>query len=133
VYAEAGLAQRRSGFGWFTEMGQLSEDAVRREKYYLAIQATFLPSWPTKYSELKNWLKFRKMIVINPEAKKAVVGVIGEIGPNDWMQHQFGGSPELIREGQIWHSQSNGRVLVFFINDIDQKVPLGIKDLTYKR
>ena len=125
AYLEAGMAPNRGAFGWFTENGQLTETAIQREKYYFAVQTLYLPDWNTNYDELKPWYKFRKMVVINPAEQMAVVGVVGDAGPSLWVKKQFGGSPEVIREGQIWSPKSKGRVLLFFINDPDDRVPLG--------
>jgi hypothetical protein len=129
TYQEAGLAARRSRFGWFTEMGQLTPAAIQREKYYFAVQAEFLPEWSKDRQHCKEWLKYRKMIVINPYARKAIVGVVGDIGPTNWLQEQFGGSPEVIREGEIWSLDSQGRVLLLFVHDLEDKVKLGPIDL----
>jgi len=125
AYIEAGMAPNRGAFGWFTENGQLTETAIQREKYYFAVQTLYLPDWYTNYAELKPWYKFRKMVAINPAEQMAVVGVVGDAGPALWVKKQFGGSPEIIREGKIWSPKSKGRVLLFFINDPEDRVPLG--------
>jgi hypothetical protein len=128
-YREAGIAERRSRFGWFTEMGQLTPAAILREKYYISIQAELLPEWAEKRAEFKEWLKYRKMIVVNPFAKKAIVVAIGDIGPANWLQEQFGGSPEVIREAEVWSLPSQGRVLLLFVHDLEDRVKLGPIDL----
>ena len=124
-YQEAGIAPNRGAFGWFTENGELTENAIANEKYYFAVQTLYLPNWNSEYPTLKPWYKFRKMIVINPAEKIAVVGVVGDAGPAAWIQKQFGGSPEIIREGKIWSPKSRGRVLLLFVDDPDDKIPLG--------
>jgi len=124
-YREAGLAQLRSQLGWFTELGQLTPDAAAREKYFFAVPISFLPDWPKKSQEIKTWYKYRKMIVMNPVERRAVVGVVADIGPHNSLQYQFGGSPEVIRESLVWSYQSRGKVLFLFVNDFDNKVPLG--------
>lgn len=125
AYREAGIASQRGAFGWFTDGGQLTEEAIAREKYYFAVQTLYLPDWNSHYEELKPWYKFRKMIVINPAESMAVVGVVGDAGPAKWVKKQFGGSPEIIREGKIWSPKSHGRVLLFFVDDPENKIPLG--------
>ncbi len=125
AYIEAGVAPNRGAFGWFTENGQLTETAIKREKYYFAVQTLYLPDWNQNYDELKPWYKFRKMIAINPSEQMAVVGVVGDAGPALWVKKQFGGSPEIIREGKIWSPKSKGRVLLFFVNDPQDEIPLG--------
>lgn len=129
AYLEAGIAPNRGAFGWFTEGGQLTENAIAREKYYFAVQTLYLEDWNTNYQELKPWYKFRKMIVINPAERIAVVGVVGDAGPAMWVKKQFGGSPEVIREGKIWSPKSRGRVILFFVYDPNDDVPLGPIDL----
>lgn len=129
VYLEAGMARCRSSFGWFTEDGQLSQQAVLREKYYFAVQTLYLKDWSSNYEELKPWYKYRKMIVINPAERLAVVGVVGDAGPTMWVKKQFGGSPEVIRLGKIWSPKSRGKVILFFVDDPDDSVPLGPIDL----
>lgn len=125
AYLESGIAPNRGAFGWFTEGGVLTETAVQREKYYFAVQTLYLPSWSSSHAQLKPWYQFRKMVVINPAEQLAVVGVVGDAGPAMWVQKQFGGSPEVIREGKIWSPQSRGRVLLFFVDDPLDQVPLG--------
>ena len=132
AYQEAGIAPNRGAFGWFTENGELTADAIQREKYYFAVQTLYLPAWNRQYQTLKPWYKFRKMIVINPAEKKAVVGIVGDAGPAAWVQKQFGGSPEVIREGKIWSPKSRGRVLLLFVDDPENEVPLGTIDLEVK-
>jgi len=125
AYQESGIAPNRGAFGWFTENGELTEKAIAREKYYFAVQTLYLPRWNSEHQILKPWYKFRKMIVINPAEKLAVVAVVGDAGPAAWVQKQFGGSPEVIREGKIWSPKSRGRVLLLFVDDPDDKIPLG--------
>lgn len=125
AYLDAGMAPARGAFGWFTENGELSPEAVEREKYYFAVQTLYLPDWSSNYNELKPWYKFRKMIVINPNEKVAVVGVVADAGPAEWVKKQFGGSPEVIREAKIWSPASKGRVLLLFVDDPDDSIPLG--------
>ncbi len=129
AYQEAGMAPNRGAFGWFTENGQLTEEAIQKEKYYFAVQTLYLPDWNSNYQELKPWYKFRKMIVVNPADRMAVVGVVGDAGPAMWVKKQFGGSPEIIREGKIWSPKARGKVILMFVDDPDDRVPLGPIDL----
>lgn len=125
AYRESGIAANRGAFGWFTENGQLTPEAVLREKYYFAVQTLYLPNWNTDHDQLKPFYKFRKMIAINPIDQVAVVGVVGDAGPALWVQKQFGGSPEVIREGKIWSKEARGRVILLFVDDPENQVPLG--------
>jgi hypothetical protein len=125
AYQQAGIAPARGAFGWFTENGELTEDAIMREKYYFAVQTLYLPDWNSNYQELKPWYKFRKMVVVNPADEVAVVGVVGDAGPALWVNKQFGGSPEIIREGKIWSPEAKGRIMLLFVDDPEDKIPLG--------
>ncbi len=125
AYQDAGIAPARGAFGWFTENGELTEKAVQMEKYYFAVQTLYLPDWNSNYDNLKPWYKFRKMIVVNPSEQMAVVGVVGDAGPAQWVKKQFGGSPEVIREGKIWSPESKGRVILLFVDDPNDSIPLG--------
>ncbi len=131
AYQEAGMAPKRGAFSWFTEAGQLSEEAIMREKYYFAVQLMYLSNWNQDYPELKPWYKYRKMIMINPSEQIAVVGVVADAGPAAWVQKQFGGSPEVIREGKVWSNNSRGRVMLLFVDDIENKIPLGPIDISF--
>jgi hypothetical protein len=127
----AGIRQVRGGFGWFTELGQLTPLGVLQEKYFFSVQAQFTSAWQSSPSLLKNWLKFRKMVLINPMEERAVVGCIGDLGPSEWVHYQFGGSPETIQDGKVWSPKSRGHVLLFFINDPMNHIQLGPLDLRY--
>lgn len=128
-YQQAGIAPNRGAFGWFTENGELTQQAIQREKYYFAVQTLYLPEWNQNHEELKPWYKYRKMIAINPADGMAAVGVVGDAGPAQWVGKQFGGSPEIIKDAKIWSKEARGRVILFFVDDPEDKVPLGIVDL----
>lgn len=128
-YQQAGIAPNRGAFGWFTENGELTPQAIQREKYYFAVQTLYLPEWNQNHDELKPWYKYRKMIAINPADGVAAVGVVGDAGPAQWVGKQFGGSPEIIKDAKIWSKDAKGRVILFFVDDPEDKVPLGILDL----
>lgn len=133
-YQQAGIAPARGAFGWFTEAGELTQRAIQREKYYFAVQTLYLPDWNQNYKDLKPWYKYRKMIAINPHDGMAAVGVVGDAGPAQWVGKQFGGSPEIIRDAKIWSKEARGRVILMFVDDPEDKVPLGIIDINeYKQ
>lgn len=123
---EAGLDVRRGSFGWFTELGQLTANTALREQYYVSLPLEFLPEWQTRARQLKEWFAFRKVLVVNPVTQLAAVAVVGDIGPSNWMQYQFGGSPEIIRELGVWQPESQGKVMMMFVHDPEDQVPLGI-------
>ncbi|GIK83917.1 MAG: hypothetical protein BroJett025_05390 [Patescibacteria group bacterium] len=124
-YHEAGLSLNRSAFGWFSGSTEIDQTAIDQEKYYVAVPLYYHEDWNTKFTELKQWYKFRKVVVINPAERIAVVGVIGDIGPSTYTRRQFGGSPELIHAGKIWSPKSAGKVLLLFVDDPKNTVQLG--------
>ena len=124
-YHEAGISKIRSAFGWFSNSSEISKIDNENEKYYISIPLYYHHNWNTHYYELKQWYRFRKVIVINPNNRIAVVASIGNIGPNTHTRRQFGGSPELIRAGKIWSSAGMGRVLIMFVDDPNNEVSLG--------
>lgn len=124
-FSEAGIHRNRSAFGWFSSTSQLDSKAVELEQYYVSVPLYYHDDWNIRYSELKKWYKFKKVVVLNPAEQIAVVAKIGNIGPTTITRRQFGGSPELIHAGKIWSPSSAGRVLILFVNDPEDTVPLG--------
>lgn len=122
---EAGINTNRSKFGWFTTLQDFSQEVIDAEKYYISVPLYYYPDWNQNSSELKSWYRLRKIVVINPSEQIAVVGVVGNIGPNIVGRKQFGGSPELIQAGKIWSPHSAGKVLILFVDDPQNTVPLG--------
>ena len=121
---EVGITKSRGAFGYFAGKDGLTKEAIEREKYYLAVQTLYLPNWGKRAKHLKDWYKWRKMMVVNPDNGKAVVAVVGDAGPAAWTGKHFGGSPEVMYElgGKRY---KKGRVLLYFVDDPDNKVPLG--------
>lgn len=125
----AGIASGRGAWGYFADSrSQLTKRDVMREKYYVAVQTFYMPEWNTKTKELYDWFKYRKVVVINPDNGKVVVGVVGDAGPAQWTGKQFGGSPELMKELNLHLGPRKGKVLLLFLDDREDKVPLGPLD-----
>lgn len=129
-YPEAGMTQTRSSFGWMLEAGQLSATATKQEQYGLSLPLAYLPEWQQDYSQLKDWYRYRKMLVINPFELKAIIASVINIDLVSTLKYQFAGTPELIRAGFIWSPKASGRVLVFFINDEPDNIKVGPINLT---
>lgn len=123
-FQNAGITASRGAFGWFSEDGKLTEDAIQREKYYVAVQTLYLPDWNKRWKYLKDWYKWRKVIVVDTESGNAVVAVVGDAGPAAWTGKHFGGSPEVMNS-LGGPSYKKGRVLLFFVDDPENKIPLG--------
>jgi hypothetical protein len=103
----------------------MTNETVEMEKYYVAIQTFNLPNWNTKQPYLKNWYKFRKVLVVNPKNGKAAVAVVGDAGPANWTGKQFGLSPELMHYMGLDIGMKKGEILMFFVDEKGGKVPLG--------
>ncbi len=129
AFIEAGIAPNRGAFGYFVQKDISVEQAILNEKYYFAVQTLYLPDWSSNYRSLKKWYRFRKMIMINPIERVAVVGVVGDAGPAKWTGKQFGGSPEVIAYGKVWSKKTKGHIILLFVDDKENKIPLGVYDL----
>ena len=103
----------------------MTDEIVLMEKYYVAIQTFNLPEWNTKQPYLKDWYKFRKVLVVNPKNGKAAVAVIGDAGPANWTGKQFGLSPELMHYMGLDIGMKKGEIIMFFVDEKDKKAPLG--------
>lgn len=119
-----GMAPGLGGFGYFNTGPILTQDAILREKYYVVAQLMYLPDWGKRTRYLANWYKWKKMIVVNPDNGNAVVGDLGDAGPAAWTGKQFGGSPEVM-DALGGPKYTKGRVLFFFVDDPENKIPLG--------
>ncbi len=96
-----------------------------KEKYYVAVQTLYLPDWTTRLSYLRDWYKFRKVVVVNPNNGRVVVAVIADSGPAAWTGKHFGGSPEVMSELRLNVGMQKGAVVLFFVDDPQDQVPLG--------
>ncbi len=124
-YSRAPFLNKRGYFGWLPS--QLAEDTELEllEKYYLAIPFFLLPNWDSVSAAVKKWYSFRKMVLINPFEQQAVVCVVGDSFDSGYTKYQFGASPEVILEGKCWSPATLGKVLIFFVLDDENQIPLG--------
>lgn len=122
---DEGMAPGLGAWGYFAPSNQaLTPDLVQKEKWYVVAQTLYLPDWNTRTRYLRDWYKYRKVIVINTENGKAVVGDIADSGPAAFTGKQFGGSPEVMNY-LGGSSYKKGAVLFFFVDDPDNSIPLG--------
>ncbi len=125
-YRSSGLAPGLGGFGYFAHSKkELTQKDIDREKYYIAVQSFLAPGFSEKTREYINFFKYRKMLVVNPNNGRAVVVVIGDAGPAVWTGKQLGGSPEVMGHLERVDGRARGAVLYFFIDDPEDKIPLG--------
>jgi hypothetical protein len=94
------------------------------EKWYAVVQTLYLPDWSTRQPYLRDWYKYRKVLIVNTENGNAVVAAIADAGPAAWTGKHFGGGPEVMNYlgGPRY---KKGPVIVFFVDDPENKVPLG--------
>ena len=122
----SGITPGRGAWGYFANSREdLTPDLIEKEKYYFAVQTLYLSDWSTRLSYLRDWYKFRKMIAINPANGKTIVGVVGDSGPAMWTGKHFGGSPEIMSYLELNVGKQKGAVLLYFVDDPGDKVPLG--------
>ncbi len=125
-YYSSGMAPGRGAWGHFTQSRtSLSDADVQREKYYIAVQTFLAPGWHEDVRGHYNFFKYRKMLVVNPENGKALVADIGDAGPAQFTGKHLGGSPEVMKYLERVDGAQKGPVLYFFIDDPENKIPLG--------
>ncbi len=124
-YYSSGMAPGRGGFGYFAQGDELTQEEIEREKYYIAVQTFLAPGIENNRRAYINFFKFRKMLVVNPNTGRAVVAVIGDAGPAVWTKKHLGGSPEVMKHLERVDGKAKGAVLYFFIEDPENKIPLG--------
>ena len=111
----------------------MTEKDYLKEKYYAVVQTLYFDDWPERSGEIYNFFKHRKMIMINPENGTACVVVIGDAGPAQWTGKQFGASPEVMKALDLHLEWRKGKVLLLFVDDPEDKVPLGPIDFNIKK
>lgn len=120
------MAPGRGAFGYFTfSHSELTQREIDKEKYYIAVQTFLAKDYATRTREYVDFFKFRKMLIVNPNTGRAVVAVIGDAGPAVWTKKHLGGSPEVMEHLQRVDGKAKGPVLYFFIDDPEDKIPLG--------
>ncbi|MBI2018060.1 hypothetical protein HYS92_03335 [Candidatus Daviesbacteria bacterium] len=126
MYGPAGIAPGLGAWGYFASSeNQFSEKDKIREKYYLAVQTFLAPGFAENVGRFRDFFKFRKMLVVNPQTGQSVVAVIGDAGPASWTGKHLGGSPEVMHYLGLAKGPRKGPVLYFFIDDPGDKIPLG--------
>lgn len=122
---DEGIAPGLGGFGYFAKsQSLLTETDIEREKWYAVVQTLYLPDWKSRLKYLVGWYKYRKVLIVNTINGNSVVADIADAGPAAWTGKHFGGSPEVMN--YLGGSRyKKGPVLVFFVDDPENKIPLG--------
>lgn len=125
-YQLAGITPGLGAWGYFAySRDQLTQDLIQKEKYYVAVQTLYLPDWQTRLPYLRDWYKYRKVLVINPTNGKTIVADVADSGPADWTGKHFGGSPEVMAYLGLNVGPQKGAVILFFVEDPANEIPLG--------
>ncbi len=86
------------------------------------MQTFDIPGYNSKKAQ---WYKHRKVLIINTENGRAIVGAIADSGPAKWTGKSFGGSPELMDHLQMYRGSRRAKVLVFFVDESNGEEKLG--------
>jgi hypothetical protein len=125
-WPEAGMAPGLGAWGYFANSAaELTPQLEAIEKYYAVVQTLYLPTWEKDLRFLRDWYKYRKVMIINVHTGAAVVAAIGDAGPANWTGKQFGGSPEVMHGLGFGGGPRKGKVLLLFVDDPGGQVPLG--------
>lgn len=125
-YLESGITPGRGAWGYFADSAdQMTPQLEADEKYYVAVQTLYLPDWTTRLAYLRDWYKYRKVVVVNPQNGKAIIADIADSGPAAWTGKQFGGSPEVMHYLERQDGRARGPVILFFVDDPQNQIPLG--------
>lgn len=126
LYGSSGMAPGLGAWRYFaSSSAQMTEKDVMRERYYIAVQTFLSDGYNQNVKEYNDFFRFRKMLVVNPQNGKAVIAVIGDAGPGESTGKQFGGSPEVMKYLERVDGAQKGPVLIFFVDDPEDKIPLG--------
>lgn len=120
-----GIAPGLGAWGYFAySKGDFTPDLEETERWYGVVQTLYLPDWNSRQPYLRDWYKHRKILMVNTLNGKAVVAAIADSGPAAWTGKHYGGSPEVM-DYLGGPRYKKGPVIVFFVDDPENKVPLG--------
>lgn len=132
MYGEAGIAPNLGAWGYFApSKEEFKEIDKLRERYYIAVQTFLVPGYAENVEKYRDFFKYRKVLVVNPNNGAAIVTIIGDAGPSVWTGKHLGGSPEVMHTLGLGAGPRKGGALYFFIDDPKDEVSLGpIKRVT---
>jgi len=123
-----GIAPGLGAWGYFAKSKvDLTPQLEETERWYAVVQTLYLPDWNTRQPYLRDWYKYRKVLIVNTKNGNAVVAAIADSGPAAWTGKQFGGSPEVM-DYLGGAKYKKGAVVIFFVDDPQNKIPLGPVD-----
>lgn len=120
-----GIAPGLGAWGYFAHSkANFTPQLEETERWYAVVQTLYLPDWNTRQPYLRDWYKYRKVLIVNTDNGNAVVAAIADSGPAAWTGKHFGGSPEVM-DYLGGPRYKKGSVILFFVDDPENKVPLG--------
>jgi len=126
AYWQSGMAPGLGAWGYFATSGNfLSQLDKDREKYYIAVQTFLSKDFSSRFAEYRDFYKYRKMLVVNPNNGRGIIADIADAGPGESTGKHLGGSPEVMHYLERVDGSLRGPVLYFFIDDPDDKIKLG--------
>lgn len=126
MYGASGMAPGLGAWGYFApSKAQFTPLDAQRERWYIAVQTFLSPGFAENVAAYRDFYKYRKMLVVNPQTGQSVVADIADAGPAQWTGKQLGGSPEVMQAIGLAQGSRKGPVLYFFINDPNDTIPLG--------
>src|SRR3990167_3887264 len=124
-FLKEGIAPGLGAWGYFARSrAELTPALEETETWYAVVQTLYLPDWGSRQPYLRDWYKHRKVLIVNTQNGNAVVAAIADSGPAAWTGKVFGSSPEVM-EYLGGPRYKKGPVVLFFVDDPDNKVPLG--------
>lgn len=122
---DEGMAPGLGAWGYFApSKNKLTPDLIEKEKWYAVVQTLYLPDWSKRLPYLRDWYKYRKVLIVNTLNGNAVVADVADSGPAKWTGKSFGGSPEVMNAlGGAKYKV--GPVILFFVDDPNNQIPLG--------
>jgi len=125
---DEGIAPGLGAWGYFApSKSDLTTADVENEKWYAVVQTLYLPDWNSRVRFLRDWYKYRKVLIVNTMNGNAVVADIADSAPAAFTGKQFGVSPAVMN--YLGGSRyKKGPVVLFFVDDPQNQVPLGPVD-----
>lgn len=126
AYWQSGMAPGLGAWGYFANsQNSLTQLGKDREKYYIAVQTFLSKDFNLRFAQYRDFYKYRKMLVVNPNNGRAIVADIADAGPGEFTGKHLGGSPEVMHYLERVDGSLKGPVLYFFIDDPNDKIKLG--------
>jgi hypothetical protein len=126
MYGGSGIAPGLGAWGYFaSSKEEFTKDDEERERWYVVAQTFLSPGFAENPGKYRDFYKYKKILVVNPKTGQAVVGDMGDAGPGQSTGKSFGGSPEVMHELGLATGPRKGAVIFMFIDDPENKIPLG--------